>query len=113
MYYSNGNYEAFARPKKPAGVDQKSAYLVGAGLASLAAACFLVRDGQMKGENIHILEELPLPGGACDGIRDPQKGFIIRGGREMETTLNVCGICFIPFLHWKQREPLYWTNTTG
>ena len=84
MYYSNGNYEAFARPLKPADVDKKSAYLVGAGLASLAAACFLIRDGQMKGENIHILEELSLPGGACDGIKDNQKGFIIRGGREME-----------------------------
>lgn len=84
MYYSNGNYEAFARPKKPDDVDKKSAYLVGSGLASLAAACFLVRDGQMKGEHIHILEELSLPGGACDGINDSQKGFIIRGGREME-----------------------------
>ncbi len=48
MYYSNGNYEAFARPEKPEGVDRKSAYLVGSGLASLAAACFLIRDGQMK-----------------------------------------------------------------
>lgn len=84
MYYSNGNYEAFARPVKPEGVDKKSAYLAGSGLASLAAACFLVRDGQMKGEHIHILEELSLPGGACDGIKDAQKGFIIRGGREME-----------------------------
>ena len=26
MYYSSGNYEAFARPKKPEGVDNKSAY---------------------------------------------------------------------------------------
>jgi hypothetical protein len=56
MYYSNGNYEAFARPEKPKNVENKSAYLVGAGIASLAAACFLVRDGQMKGANIHILE---------------------------------------------------------
>jgi len=84
MYYSNGNYEAFARPEKPTGVDKKSAYLVGSGLASLAAACFLVRDGQMKGEHIHILEELSIPGGACDGINDSQKGFVVRGGREME-----------------------------
>lgn len=84
MYYSNGNYEAFARPEKPKDVDRKSAYLVGSGLASLAAACFLVRDGQMKGQHIHILEEMQLPGGACDGIKDAQKGFIIRGGREME-----------------------------
>ena len=27
MYYSSGNYEAFAIPKKPEGVDAKSAYL--------------------------------------------------------------------------------------
>ena len=79
MYYSNGNYEAFARPRKPEGVDEKSAYLVGSGLASLAAACFLVRDGQMKGEKIHILEESKLPGGACDGIKDSQKGFAAAG----------------------------------
>ena len=50
MYYASGNYEAFARPKKPAGVDQKSAYIIGSGLGALAAACFLVRDGQMKGD---------------------------------------------------------------
>lgn len=48
IYYSNGNYEAFARPEKPEGVEEKSAYIVGSGLASLAAACFLVRDGQMR-----------------------------------------------------------------
>ena len=61
MYYSNGNYEAFARPKKPQDVENKSAYLVGSGLASLSAALFLVRDAQMPGERIHILEELELP----------------------------------------------------
>lgn len=84
MYYSNGNYEAFARPKKPQDVDNKSAYLVGAGLASLAAAAFLVRDAQMPGDKIHILEELELPGGSLDGILDASRGYIMRGGREME-----------------------------
>lgn len=115
MYYSNGNYEAFARPVKPEGADQKSAYIVGAGLASLAAACFLVRDGQMKGERIHILEELPLPGGACDGIRDPQKGFIIRGGREMEDHFECLWDLFrsIPSLEVEDASVLdefYWLN---
>lgn len=84
MYYSNGNYEAFARPRKPAGVDQKSAYIVGGGLAGLAAAAFLVRDGHMAGERIHVFEELAIPGGALDGALNPDTGFIIRGGREME-----------------------------
>lgn len=46
MDYSQGNYEAYARPRKPAGVDEKSAYLVGGGLASLAAAAFLIRGGR-------------------------------------------------------------------
>ena len=27
MYYSSGNYEAFATPKKPEGIDNKSAYV--------------------------------------------------------------------------------------
>ena len=67
MYYSSGNYEAFARPRKPKDVDRKSAYLVGTGLAALTAACYLVRDGQMKGEHVHLFEKGSIPGGACDG----------------------------------------------
>ena len=84
MYYSSGNYESFARPRKPAGVDEKTAWFVGAGLASMASAVFMIRDGQMSGKNITILERLRLPGGALDGIKAPEKGFVIRGGREME-----------------------------
>lgn len=84
MYYSSGNYEAFARPRKPAGVDDKTAWFVGAGLASMSGAAFLIRDGRMPGDKITILEQLKLPGGALDGIREPKKGFVIRGGREME-----------------------------
>ena len=115
MYYSNGNYEAFARPKKPAHVDRKSAYLVGSGLASLSAACFLIRDGQMKGEHIHILEEMSLAGGACDGINDPQKGFIVRGGREMENHFECLWDLFrsIPSIETEGASVLdeyYWLN---
>ena len=84
MRYTNGNYEAFARPRKPKGVDDKSAYIVGGGLAGLATAVFLIRDGQMKGENIHIFEELTLSGGSLDGKFIPHDGFVTRGGREME-----------------------------
>ena len=63
MYYSKGNYEAFARPRKPAGVDEKSAYFVGGGLASLAGAAFLIRDGQMPGDRITVLEASRIGGG--------------------------------------------------
>ncbi|MEV6559747.1 oleate hydratase [Nocardia sp. NPDC051756] len=84
MYYSSGNYEAFARPRKPEGVQNKTAWFVGAGLASMSGAAFLIRDGQMSGDQITVFERLKLPGGALDGIKEPKKGFVIRGGREME-----------------------------
>ena len=84
MYYESGTYEAFARPEKPEGVDKKSAYIIGTGLAGLSAAFYLVRDGQMKGEHIHLLEKLDLAGGSCDGRKDVTKGFYMRGGREMD-----------------------------
>lgn len=84
MYYGSGNYEAFAKPEKPEGVDNKKAYIIGTGLAGLSAAFYLLRDGQMKGENIHLLEKLELAGGSCDGKKDITKGFYMRGGREMD-----------------------------
>lgn len=59
MYYSNGNYEAFARPRKPEGIDDKNAYIIGTGLAALSAACYLVRDAQMPGSHIHVFEKDP------------------------------------------------------
>lgn len=115
MYYSNGNYEAFARPEKPENVDKKSAYLIGSGLASLGAAVFLIRDGQMKGEKIHIFEELALPGGSMDGIWNEQKGYIIRGGREMEVHFETLWDLFrsIPSLEKEGVSVLdefYWLN---
>jgi oleate hydratase len=88
MYYSSGNYEAFARPRKPEGIETKTAWFIGSGIASLAGAAFLVRDGQMDGNKITILERLALPGGALDGIERPDKGFVIRGGREMENNFE-------------------------
>lgn len=59
-------------------------YLIGAGIASLASAVYLIKDAGVPGENIHILEQNDIPGGALDGSGDPEKGFIIRGGRMHE-----------------------------
>ena len=89
MYYSSGNYEAFVRPLKPEGVERKSAYIVGTGLAALTAACYLVRDGQMPGKRIHIFEKDPIPGGACDGWDYSGLGYVMRGGREMDNHFEV------------------------
>ena len=117
MYYSSGNYEAFARPQKPQGVDEKSAYLIGSGLAALAAACYLVRDGQMAGERIHILEKDPIPGGACDGYQYTDIGYVMRGGREMDNHFECMWDLFrsIPSIETEGVSVLdeyYWLNKT-
>lgn len=115
MYYSSGNYEAFARPEKPEGVDRKSAYLIGSGLAALAAACFLVRDGQMSGKRVHILEKDPIPGGACDGYQYENLGYVMRGGREMDNHFECMWDLFrsIPSIETEAVSVLdeyYWLN---
>ena len=115
MYYSSGNYEAFARPQKPEGVDDKSAYIIGTGLAALTAACYLVRDGQMQGEHIHIYEKDPIPGGACDGWKFENVGYVMRGGREMDNHFEVMWDLFhsIPSIETEGVSVLdeyYWLN---
>lgn len=84
MYYTSGNYEAFSKSSEPKRSKAVSAWISGGGLAGLSAAAFLIRDGHVPGERIHIFEGTLIPGGACDGILDPDLGFVIRGGREME-----------------------------
>lgn len=115
MYHSSGNYEAFARPRKPEGVENKTAWFVGSGLAALAGAAFLIRDGHMAGDRITVLERLALPGGALDGIDEPEKGFVIRGGREMEDHFECLWDLFrsIPSLEVEGASVLdefYWLN---
>jgi len=59
-------------------------YLVGSGIASLASAVYLVKDAGVPGENIFILEQDKILGGACDGSGDTEVGFLVRGGRMLE-----------------------------
>ncbi|MEG1460425.1 MAG: oleate hydratase [Oscillospiraceae bacterium] len=115
MYYSNGNYEAFARPEIPEGVEHKSAYIVGTGLAGLAAAAFLVRDARMPGSHIHIFESDPVAGGACDGAFLEKYGFVCRGGREMENHFECLWDLFhsVPSIERDDASVLdeyYWLN---
>jgi len=59
-------------------------YLVGSGIAALASAVYLISDAGVPGENIHILEQDLVVGGACDGAGNVDEGFVVRGGRMQE-----------------------------
>ena len=83
----------------------------------------------MPGPHIHILEAMDIAGGACDGIFDPSRGYIMRGGREMEDhfeclwdlfhsipsleTPGAYGIFSEVFRPLKHRVYLYLMNTIG
>lgn len=60
---------------------ERRAYLIGGGLASLAAAAYLVRDCRFPGEHITVYESLSVLGGGNDGAGTAQGGFVCRGSR--------------------------------
>lgn len=60
-------------------------YLIGGGIASLAAAAFLIRDADIPGRNIVILEQLDRLGGSLDGAGSAEDGYVLRGGRMLES----------------------------
>ncbi|MTD41909.1 oleate hydratase [Erwinia sp. CPCC 100877] len=59
----------------------KQVYLIGGGIAALAAAAYLIRDANFSGKNIHVIEEMSILGGSNDGIGANETGFVARGGR--------------------------------
>ncbi|NWL03369.1 oleate hydratase [Flavobacterium collinsii] len=61
-------------------------YIVGSGIAGMAAAYYFIRDGRIPAKNITFLEQLHIDGGSLDGSGNPKEGYMIRGGREMDMT---------------------------
>ena len=51
----------------------------------MAAAAFMIRDGDMFGQNITILEESGKIGGSLDGGGSPEEGYVLRGGRMLDS----------------------------
>jgi oleate hydratase len=69
---------------------EPKAYLVGGGIASLAAAVFLIRDGKFAGSSISIFESRETLGGSLDASGSPDTGYIVRGGRMFNTPAYEC-----------------------
>ena len=90
MAHAGHTPDAFAVQDTSAERRMVKAYLVGGGIGSLAAAAFMIRDGGLPGENITILEAMPLLGGSLDGAGDPVGGYSLRGGRMLTTDNYEC-----------------------
>ena len=76
-------YDFLYHPKKPEGIEKRKAYIVGGGIAGLAAAAFLVDDAGMPGENITIYEKRQDVGGCC-GVIGTDGAYVCPGERELE-----------------------------
>ena len=72
------------RAHKPEGIEERKAFIVGGGIAGLAAAVFLIDDCYVPGENVTIYDQLPVMGGSMDGTKTGDGKYICRGERELE-----------------------------
>lgn len=78
----NGDYDRLVNSRKPKGIDDKKAYIVGTGIAGLATAGFLIKDAKMDPSKITFLEKDDIAGGALDGMLLSEVNYVARGGRE-------------------------------
>ncbi|MHC5202103.1 oleate hydratase [Myroides sp. LJL119] len=80
-----GNYQRnIGIPNKC--IKDSKIYIVGSGIAGLAAAYYFIRDTGATPSNIVFLDQLEVEGGSLDGSGNPTDGYLIRGGREMDMT---------------------------
>ena len=73
-------------------------YFVGSGIASLAGAAFLIRDGHVSGNDITVFEESQELGGALDAHGNATFGYFMAGSRMFEAKYNATWdhLSFIP-----------------
>ncbi|MEY9301360.1 myosin-crossreactive antigen [Bradyrhizobium elkanii] len=77
-----------SRLDPPKQVAPRNAYLVGTGIAALAAAAYLVKEGGLSGPNIVLFEQMEQFGGSLDAHGNPKDGYVMRGGRMFEERFN-------------------------
>ena len=101
------NYDRVT-PRKPEGIDERKAYIIGGGIAGLSAAAFLVRDAHMPGKNITVFDQLPVFGGSMDACGNAETGYISRGERELEPMMECLWDLFgsIPSIYEEGRTVL-------
>jgi oleate hydratase len=64
--------------------EERKVHLVGAGIANMAVAFYLIKDGGFSGANIKMYEQDYVPGGCLDARGDAEKGYNMQGERMFE-----------------------------
>ena len=82
----------------PFDIELTKAYIVGGGIAGLATAAYLIRDGRLAGTNIYIFEEGAQTGGSLDAHGAPECGYVMRGGRMFDEEAYTCTFDLMSFI---------------
>lgn len=62
-----------------------TAYIAGGGLAGIAAAFYLVKEGGLPGENVKVFEASDIAGGSLDAVYEPgNSAYFMRGFRMLD-----------------------------
>ena len=80
------------KKRTPLDAQQSHLWIIGGGIAGMAAAAFAIRDAKVPAKNIHILEELDISGGSMDGGHTPHaaQAWVTRGGRMLTDETYLC-----------------------
>jgi oleate hydratase len=78
---------------------ERKCYVVGGGLAALASAAYLVKDGGIPGKDVTVLEENGRMGGSLDADRiSVGDGYVMRGYRMLEEKVYSCLFDLLSFI---------------
>ncbi len=101
------NYDRI-NARKPADIETRKAFIVGGGIAGLASAAFLIKDGYMPAANVTVFEQRPQGGGSMDASGNPADGYVSRGERELEPWMECLWYLFsmVPSLEDPDRTVL-------
>jgi oleate hydratase len=78
------NYTMHARHQRHP--ESTNAYLVGGGIASLAAAVHLIHDAHVPPSRIYILESGPVLGRSMNSRGTPEAGYILQDGLVLDSS---------------------------
>ncbi len=105
------------KKRTPLDAQQSHLWIIGGGIAGMAAAAFAIRDAKVPAKNIHILEELDISGGSMDGGHTPHaaQAWVTRGGRVLSRSKLLCayGTYFPVFHHSKIQTFRYVKNVVS